>query len=171
MYILEQENKDLKEDYDRLKALSYDDKIKKMAQENADLRKRNGMLLIQADEYQEKLKAASLAQLNSAPSQAQVLEDAAKPKFTRPQTAAARTKDALLDDEDLALAQTAFDRELNELLAKNQATLQGLHNDMKQVGRITGDISTVNVRKINNTNAVRKVLKQSNQENQIDSST
>jgi|TARA_B110001450_G_C17407098_1_gene394149 hypothetical protein len=100
-----------------------------------------------------------------------VLDDAARPKFSRPQTAAARTKDALLDDEDLALAQTAFDRELNELLAKNQATLQGLHNDMKQVGRITGDISTVNVRKINNTNAVRKVLKQSNQENQIDSST
>ena len=100
-----------------------------------------------------------------------MLDDAARPKFSRPQTAAARTKDALLDDEDLALAQTAFDRELNELLAKNQATLQGLHNDMKQVGRITGDISTVNVRKINNTNAVRKVLKQSNQENQIDSST
>jgi hypothetical protein len=46
MYILEQENKDLREDYDRLKALSYDEKIKRMAQENADLRKRNGMLLI-----------------------------------------------------------------------------------------------------------------------------
>ena len=59
MYILEQENKDLKEDYDRLKALSYDEKIKQMAQENAALRKRNGMLLIQADENQEKLKAAT----------------------------------------------------------------------------------------------------------------
>ncbi len=46
------------EDYDRLKALSYDEKIKQMAQENAALRKRNGMLLIQADENQEKLKAA-----------------------------------------------------------------------------------------------------------------
>lgn len=58
MYILEQENKDLKEDYDRLKALSYDEKIKQMVLENAALRKRNGMLLIQADENQEKLKAA-----------------------------------------------------------------------------------------------------------------
>lgn len=58
MYILEQENKDLKEDFDRLKALSYDEKIKQMALENAALRKRNGMLLIQADENQEKLKAA-----------------------------------------------------------------------------------------------------------------
>ena len=34
MYILEQENKDLLEDLNRLKALSYDDKIKKMAKEN-----------------------------------------------------------------------------------------------------------------------------------------
>jgi len=58
MYILEQENKDLKEDFDRLKALSYDEKIKQMVLENAALRKRNGMLLIQADENQEKLKAA-----------------------------------------------------------------------------------------------------------------
>ena len=46
MYILEEENKDLRADYDRLKALSYDEKIKKMAIENSELRKRNGMMLI-----------------------------------------------------------------------------------------------------------------------------
>lgn len=46
MYIIQEENKDLREDLARLKALSYDDKIKQMAKENADLRKRNGMLLI-----------------------------------------------------------------------------------------------------------------------------
>ena len=40
----------------------------------------------------------------------------------RPQTAAGALggkKEMLLDDEDLLNAQTAFDRELNELLAKN----------------------------------------------------
>ena len=41
----------------------------------------------------------------------------------RPQTAAGALgggkKESLLDDEDLMNAQTAFDRELNELLAKN----------------------------------------------------
>lgn len=46
MYILQEENKDLREDYNRLKRLSYDDKIKEMAEENLTLRKRNGMLLI-----------------------------------------------------------------------------------------------------------------------------
>lgn len=55
MYILQEENKDLKDDLNRLKKLTYDDKIKEMAEENITLRKRNGMLLIQNDELQRKL--------------------------------------------------------------------------------------------------------------------
>jgi hypothetical protein len=50
MVILQDENKDLREDLDRLKKLSYDDKIKEMHEENKNLRKRNGFLLIQNDE-------------------------------------------------------------------------------------------------------------------------
>jgi len=50
MAILQDENKDLREDLDRLKKLSYDDKIKEMHEENKNLRKRNGFLLIQNDE-------------------------------------------------------------------------------------------------------------------------
>jgi hypothetical protein len=50
MAILQDENKDLREDLDRLKKLSYDDKIKEMHEENKTLRKRNGFLLIQNDE-------------------------------------------------------------------------------------------------------------------------
>ena len=46
MNILIEENKDLREDLDRLKKLSYDDKIKEMHEENKNLRKRNGFLLI-----------------------------------------------------------------------------------------------------------------------------
>lgn len=55
MYILQEENKDLKDDLNRLKKLTYDDKIKEMAEENITLRKRNGMLLIQNDELQSKI--------------------------------------------------------------------------------------------------------------------
>ena len=55
MYILQEENKDLRDDLNRLKKLSYDDKIKEMADENITLRKRNGMLLIQNDELQQKI--------------------------------------------------------------------------------------------------------------------
>jgi hypothetical protein len=54
MYIIMEENKDLKEDLQRLKSISYDVKIKEMTQENQDIRKRNGYLLIQNDELEKK---------------------------------------------------------------------------------------------------------------------
>ena len=61
---------------------------------------------------------------------------------------------------------------MNELLAKNQANLQGLHADMKQVSKIAGE-TTVNIRKINNP-GTRKAAKttfndENSQNNQIDS--
>ncbi len=59
MVILQDENKDLREDLDRLKKLSYDEKIKEMHEENKNLRKRNGFLLIQNDEFQQKIKNLS----------------------------------------------------------------------------------------------------------------
>jgi hypothetical protein len=55
MYIIQEENKDLREDLNRLKKLTYDDKIKEIAEENITLRKRNGQLLIQNDELQQKI--------------------------------------------------------------------------------------------------------------------
>jgi len=42
-----------------LKRISYDDKIKEMHEENKNLRKRNGFLLIQNDELQQKIKDLS----------------------------------------------------------------------------------------------------------------
>ena len=46
MYILQEENKDLREDLDRLKSLTYEQRMKQMQEENDTLRKRNGYLLI-----------------------------------------------------------------------------------------------------------------------------
>jgi hypothetical protein len=56
MYIIMEENKDLKDDLQRLKAISYDEKIKVITQENQEIRKRNGYLLIQNDELTKKNK-------------------------------------------------------------------------------------------------------------------
>jgi hypothetical protein len=42
MYILQEENKDLREDLENLKSLTYEARMKNMAQENEDLKKRNG---------------------------------------------------------------------------------------------------------------------------------
>ena len=56
MYILQEENKDLREDLQRTKAISYDTKIKEMTEENQNLRRRNGQLLIEKEEVERKMK-------------------------------------------------------------------------------------------------------------------
>jgi hypothetical protein len=46
MYIIEEENRDLKEEYESLKSLTYEDKVRDLVEENKTIKKRNGMLLI-----------------------------------------------------------------------------------------------------------------------------
>ena len=46
MYILEEENKDLREELEQLKSLTYEEKVRQLVDENYNLKKRNGMLLI-----------------------------------------------------------------------------------------------------------------------------
>jgi hypothetical protein len=56
----------------------------------------------------------------------------------------------LLEDDDLYLnAQDQIDKELNELLERNQNTLSELHSDMREVSKIVGE-PTIQVRKIRN---------------------
>ena len=81
-----------------------------------------------------------------------------KPKMERPQTAAGafgRKKEDMFmldegDLEELAInAQSEFDKELNELLLKNQSRLNDLHQEMRDVSKISGE-ATVSIRKLNN---------------------
>jgi hypothetical protein len=46
MYILLDENNDLREELERLRQMSYDDRVKESGEENQKLRRRNGELLI-----------------------------------------------------------------------------------------------------------------------------
>ena len=56
----------------------------------------------------------------------------------------------LLEDDDLYLnAQDQLDKELNELLERNQNTLSELHSDMREVSKIVGE-PTIQVQKIRN---------------------
>lgn len=55
MYIIQEENKDLKEDYERLKSLTYEDKVRELIEENTGLKRRNGMLLIQVSDLENKV--------------------------------------------------------------------------------------------------------------------
>ena len=56
MWILQEENKDLREDLDRLQKTSYDQKVKDMQDENQTLRKRNGALLVENEQFKAKIK-------------------------------------------------------------------------------------------------------------------
>ena len=99
MYILQEENKDLREDLERLQKLSYDDKIKEMAEENLVLRKRNGDLIMQLEQAKR-----TIAELKKAGS-----STASESVITRPQTASImgrKKDDFLLNDEDLQEAQS-----------------------------------------------------------------
>jgi hypothetical protein len=46
MYIISEENNDLREELSSLKSLTYESRMKNLASENETIRKRNGMLLI-----------------------------------------------------------------------------------------------------------------------------
>ena len=56
----------------------------------------------------------------------------------------------MLEEDDLYLnAQDQIDKELNDLLVRNQNTLSELHSDMREVSKIVGE-PTIQVRKIKN---------------------
>ena len=72
--------------------------------------------------------------------------------LARPQTAGGafgrKKEDQMLDDEDLILnGNSMFDKELNELIARNQKIFNEAHSDMKEVSKRFGE-ATVNVRKV-----------------------
>jgi hypothetical protein len=52
MAILVDENQDLREELERLRAMSYEDRVREIGGENQTLRRRNGELLIQNTDLQ-----------------------------------------------------------------------------------------------------------------------
>ena len=56
MFAMADENKTLKADLERLKALSWDDRIKQIAEENKQLKRRNGELLVEMTDAKDELE-------------------------------------------------------------------------------------------------------------------
>lgn len=56
MYILQEENNDLREELNNLKSLTYEERMKAMVEENKLLKERNGYLLIQVSELEKKVE-------------------------------------------------------------------------------------------------------------------
>ena len=60
MFIISDENKTLKADLERLKALSWDDRIKSIAEENKQLKRRNGEILVEMTDAKQELEELKL---------------------------------------------------------------------------------------------------------------
>ena len=58
MYILDEENKDLRKELAQLRAMTGDEASKKLQEENAHLKRRNGALLIESEDAKMKLRKA-----------------------------------------------------------------------------------------------------------------
>jgi len=52
MYALQEENKDLREDLERAKSLTYEERMKDIMEENQRLRRRNGELIIKCSDLE-----------------------------------------------------------------------------------------------------------------------
>ena len=56
MYVLLEENKDLKEEIGQLKALNWDDRAKTIGEENQRLKRRCGELIVQVTDLESKVR-------------------------------------------------------------------------------------------------------------------
>ena len=57
MYIIQEENNDLREDLQRQKSLTYEDRMKEVIEENARLKRRNGELIIKMSDIEDQLES------------------------------------------------------------------------------------------------------------------
>lgn len=58
MYAIQEENKDLREDLERQRSLTYEDRMKEALEENKRLRRRNGELIIKVSDLEEEMARA-----------------------------------------------------------------------------------------------------------------
>ncbi len=59
MYAIQEENKDLRDDLERLKSMTYEDRMKEAMEENKRLKRRNGELIIKVTDLEAKIAKCS----------------------------------------------------------------------------------------------------------------
>lgn len=122
MYLLMEENKDLKEDLERLKSLTYEDRMKQILEENQQIRRRNGELLIKCTELEQQMQNMVQEQEKSAHFD-RILGPVPASRPQTSQGAFMRKKEDIMMMSDNAyllsdIAQDDFDKELEELVQK-----------------------------------------------------
>ncbi len=59
MYAIQEENKDLRDDLERLKSMTYEDRMKEAMEENKRLKRRNGELIIKVTDLEAQIAKCS----------------------------------------------------------------------------------------------------------------
>lgn len=59
MYAIQEENKDLRDDLERLKSMTYEDRMKEAMEENKRLKRRNGELIIKVTDLEAQIAKRS----------------------------------------------------------------------------------------------------------------
>lgn len=59
MYAIQEENKDLRDDLERLKSMTYEDRMKEAMEENKRLKRRNGELIIKVTDLEAQIVKCS----------------------------------------------------------------------------------------------------------------
>lgn len=142
-----------------MKSMTYEDRMKEAMEENKRLRRRNGELIIKVtelEEHLEKVKGDQTDQTLERELQMAHLKALQGPfNQVRPQTSAAafgRKQEDLFNLEETTTDD--FDKELNDLILKNQQRLAELQSDIKEVSKIAGE-PVVNIRKIKQVRTVK----------------
>lgn len=93
MHIMVEENTEMRQEIERLKKMSYEERVRVIGEENARLKRRNGELLIQNTDLEDEVKKLKREQPLALPQQTQQPEP--KAQFARPQTAHTRPVEPL----------------------------------------------------------------------------
>jgi hypothetical protein len=131
MYAIQEENRDLREDLERMKSLTYEDRMKEAMEENKRLRRRNGELIIKVTELEDQIAQGKGDQTDKTLEmelQMAHLKALQGPfNQVRPQTSGAvfgRKHEDLFGLEETTTDD--FDKELNDMILKNQQRLAEL---------------------------------------------
>ena len=142
-----------------MKSMTYEERMKEAMEENKRLRRRNGELIIKVSDIEdelEKLKGEKTDRTLDAEVQMAHLKALQGPfNQVRPQTSGAafgRRHDDIFGLEDTTTDD--FDKELNEMILKNQQRLAELQSDIKEVSKIAGE-PVINIRKIKQVRTVK----------------
>ena len=161
MYILLEENKDLRAELQTMRITDKSEAEKQLIEENTNLKRRNGLLLIENEDLKKQVdhakkqlqtnQAFNTSVKTTAKTQEDYLNEIRRGPFglsfnVRPQTAAIGAISKLdgfkVNDELLKEVEDEMDEELKELLERNRKNLSELHSEIREVNRAVAQDKT-----------------------------